>query len=162
DDAAVLDTWVELAAGEQDGRVLISGMGPISGEWPIRGRLVGDYPRERLRGPILDIPDPFDWTYFHAAPLDQRIPLLRGDEWVGIWGLDGPDSRLMTRLPSARGAARLYGQAPGLRQGRPIRLVGDALLIDADRRMCTITWRGHFPISGEGEFSSIHIVAGVE
>src|SRR5262249_47275777 len=64
-----------------------AGLGPISRIWPVRRRLLGDTPRRLLELPIAEIPDGFDWSYFQAAPPDQRIPLLRGDEWIVLEGL---------------------------------------------------------------------------
>lgn len=162
-----VDTWVELETSpkgvRREARVRIAGLGPISKSWPVRRRLLEGCDPNRLEGPILDIPATFDWSYFQAAPLNQQMARLRGDEWIGMVGIFAERPRLMTRLPNgAQGVARLYGQAADLCAGRPIQLIADALHIDVDRRTCSITWRGNFPIAMETDFTSMHIVAGVE
>jgi len=35
---------------------------------------------------IPELPGDFGWAYFNAAPEDQRIDFLHGDEWVGFEG----------------------------------------------------------------------------
>jgi hypothetical protein len=164
--APLLDTWVELEAPPDDdgreARVRIAGLGPISRSWPVRQRLLEGCDLDRLEGPILDIPAAFDWNYFQTAPLAQQIARLGGDEWIGMVGIFAGRPRLMTRLPAAQGAARLYGRTAALRAGRPIRLVADTLHIDVDRSTCSIIWRGNFPVAPEAELASLHILAGVE
>ena len=172
---ALLDKSLELSAPEVSGlsarehgapalprRIPIAGMGPLSKGWPIRSRLLGALDPRRLEGTIVEIPDPFDWSYFQVAPLDQRIELLHGDEWVVLKGMHPERDSLATRLPGAVGAARLYGQAQGLRRGRPLRLSADTLRIDVDRQICSLTWRAQFPVSGEDALAGMHLVAGVE
>jgi Uncharacterized protein conserved in bacteria (DUF2169) len=161
--AALLDKSLELAIPSATARrIPIGGMGPLSRHWPIRSRLLGAVDPRRLEGAILEIPEPFDWSYFQVAPLDQRIEWLHGDEWVVLKGMHPERDSLATRLPGAVGAARLYGQAAGLRQGRPLRLSADTLRIDVDRQICSVTWRGQFPVSGEDALAAMHLLAGVE
>ena len=175
DSVALLDKSLELSAPEVSGlsgrehgppahprRIPIAGMGPLSRAWPIRSRLLGALDPRRLEGAIVEIPDLFDWSYFQVAPLDQRIESLHGDEWVVLKGMHPERDSLATRLPGAVGAARLYGQAQGLRRGRPLRLSADTLRIDADRQICSLTWRAQFPVSGEDALAGMHLVAGVE
>ena len=172
---ALLDKSLELSAPEVSGlsarehgapalprRIPIAGMGPLSKGWPIRSRLLGALDPRRLEGTIVEIPDPFDWSYFQVAPLDQPIESLHGDEWVVLKGMHPERDSLATRLPGAVGAARLYGQAQGLRRGRPLRLSADTLRIDVDRQICSLTWRAQFPVSGEDALAGMHLVAGVE
>src|SRR5262249_43938742 len=93
---------------------------------------------------------------------DQRIDFLRGDEWIGFEGMHSQIAWVQSCLPGVRGAARLYGPAPGLRAGRAIALEGDTLTIDTDRLRCSVVFRGSFAISSEGELARHHIFAGVE
>lgn len=133
-------------------------------------RRIGDLgPRSRpalsrFTGPdgLLTLPDPFDWSLFQAAPTDQQVDHLQGQEWIALSGVVSAHPVLMTRLPAAVAAAKLHGEAPNLRAGRPIPLLADTLLIDADRRTCVIVWRGQFAVSGVDALPHLRIVAGVE
>jgi hypothetical protein len=140
-----------------------AGFGPIAPTWPARARLVPPASSGALRGPILDIPNGFDWSYFQAAPPDQRIEHLRGDEWIGLDGLLPRLPRATMRLPGARGVARVYGlYAFGVTEGQALHLSADTLRIDGDEQTCTVVWRGSFPIFGEAALASVRIAAGVE
>jgi hypothetical protein len=142
-------------------RIPLAGMSPLSKHWPVRKRLLQGLDPRLLEAPIAEIPEPFDWNYFQAAPLDQRIEALQGNEWVLLGCMHPGLAEFGSRLPGARGVARLYGRAPGLR-GRAIPLTEDTLCIDVDRQRCSVLFRGHFPVSSEQEFASLHIMAGVE
>ncbi|WP_437292917.1 DUF2169 domain-containing protein [Sorangium sp. So ce426] len=142
--------------------VRIDGLGPLPRTSPLRSRLLGAVDARRVHGSLLDIPEGLDWSYFQAAPMDQRIPALRGDEWIVLGGMIAQRPKLRTQLPEARGVARLYRQklaAP--RAGEPIPLRADAVHVDVDRRRCAVVWRGHAPVE-EAEIQSLRVLAGVE
>ena len=140
-----------------------AGFGPIGRAWPTRRRLLGSTPRAALDGPIAEIPDDFDWTYFQAAPLDQRIDHLRGDEWIVVEGLHPSLPRLRTRLPGACGRARIHGlEAFGVSARATLELSADTLRIDGDAQRCTVVWRRSFAVAGEAALAAVRIVAGVE
>lgn len=140
-----------------------AGFGPIARAWPARKRLLGATPRKALEGPIAEIPDAFDWGYFQASPPDQRIDILRGDEWILLDGLHPTLPRLKTRLPGARGLARIYGlSALGVDEGHPLELRADTLRIDGDEQCCTVVWRQILPIPSEAALARVRVVAGVE
>jgi hypothetical protein len=162
DGTAVLDKELELEVprGGAPRPIPITGMGPISKQWPIRRRLLGAVDPRCLAGPILEIPTSFDWRYFQASSSDLRVGPLRGNEWLVLGGAHPTLGRLITQLPGARGVARLYGRAPGQEGLHPLALTLDALRIDVDRGRCSLTWRGRFAVSGE--LSSLQIVAGIE
>jgi hypothetical protein len=170
DGAALLDKRLTLEiragaappAGGAPHRIPIPQMGPLSKRWPIRSQLLGAADPRNLDGPVLKIPEPFDWRYFQAAPADQRIGPLRGDEWLVLEGMHPSLERLAARLPPVRGVARVRGTLPDPERWRPLALVLDALCIDPERRRCSMTWRGHFPVSEERELVSLHVIAGVE
>lgn len=111
---------------------------------------------------ILTLPEPFDWASLQAAPPDQRIDLLEGQEWLALASVYPSHPVLMTHLGGARAAAKLFGQAQNLRNGRPIPLLADTLLVDADKRRCQIVWRGQFPVSGADALPHLRVVAGIE
>jgi hypothetical protein len=167
DGEAILDKSIELdpraATPGRSGvapQVPIPSMGPLSRSWPIRRQRLGTADPRRLEGAAIDVPESFDWTYFQAAPLDQRIGPLRGDEWLLLEGVHPTLPRIETQLPGARAVARLYGPFPA--GFRPLPLVLDTVRVDADKRCCLLSWRGHFPVAGEETLASLHVMAGVE
>jgi hypothetical protein len=141
----------------------LAGFGPIGQSWPARKRLLGATPRKALDARIAEIPDGFDWSYFQAAPMDQRAPFLQGDEWIVMDGLHPTLPRARMQLPGARGLARVYGLSPfGVVEGQPLVLHADTLRIDGDELRCTLTFRGVFPVVADEALAAATIVAGVE
>jgi hypothetical protein len=142
----------------------LAGFGPIGQAWPARRRLLGSLPRLVLStSHVLDLPDAFDWEYLQAAPLDQRIGFLHGDEWIVMDGFHPTHARLRTRLPGARGLALVYGLSPwGVLEGQPIALHGDTLRIDVDEERCTLTCRGTFPVADDHALGAVRVALGVE
>jgi Uncharacterized protein conserved in bacteria (DUF2169) len=133
---------------------------PIDGGSPAHRAPLGD-PRV-LEAPIPELPADFPWTYFQAAPEDQRIDFLQGDEWVGFEGMNVQLARVQSYLPRVRGAARVYRPGPEGAAGKAIALVADTLRIDADRLLISVVWRGSFAVSSEVDLGGLHVVAGVE
>ncbi|WP_438017674.1 DUF2169 domain-containing protein [Sorangium sp. So ce315] len=140
-----------------------AGFGPIARALPARRRRLGSTPRKALEAPIAEIPDGFDWGYFQAAPEGQQIDHLRGGEWILLEGLHPSLPRLTTRLPGARGAARIHGLGSfGVTEGMRLDLVADTLHIDGEEQRCTVVWRRSVPLPHEGALAAVRIVAGVE
>ncbi|MGK3988439.1 DUF2169 domain-containing protein [Sorangium sp. So ce136] len=140
-----------------------AGFGPIARAWPARKRLLGATPRKALDAPIAELPDAFDWSYFQAAPPDQRVRPLRGGEWIELHGLHPTAPRLRMQLPEARGRARIHGlSAFGVAEGEPLDLTADTLRIDGDEQRCTVVFRGSFPVPDEAALAAVAVVAGVE
>jgi uncharacterized protein YjbI with pentapeptide repeats len=140
-----------------------AGFGPISRTWPVRKRLLGTFDERALHAPEPEIPAALDWRYFHAAPPDQQIDALRGDEWIVLDGMHPTLARIQTRLPSAIGRAkwhRLTSSGPGA--GTAVELVADTLVIDADRLLCSIVWRGRFALERPEMASWVSVSAGIE
>lgn len=154
-----LSPEVETAPSRQ---LRIVGMGPLSKDWPIRRRLLGSLDPRLLEGLLIEIPNSFNWNYFQAAPLDQRIDRIRGDEELTLTGMCSEHPEFVTWLPGCRAVARLYAPMGSLRAGRPVPLTGSTFCIDVDRQHCSVVWRGYFPVSGLDALGRIHIVAGVE
>ncbi|WP_437943133.1 DUF2169 domain-containing protein [Sorangium sp. So ce281] len=138
-----------------------AGFGPIARHWaPRRHLLARDLPADPL---ALDLDGSFDFRYFHAAPADQQIDFLRGDEWIFLEGLHPHWPWLRSSLPSARGLARLYRAGPeGEDHGQAIELVADTLTIDADRLLCSVVWRGNVALLAGDTPARMRVVAGVE
>jgi hypothetical protein len=140
-----------------------AGFGPIARAWPARKRLLGATPRKALDSAVAEIPDGLDWAYFQAAPLDQRIDFLSGDEWIVLEGLHPALASLRTRLPGARGRAMIHGlSAFGMQEGQPVDLHIDTLRIDGDEERCTVVARQSFPVASEAALATMGIAAGIE
>jgi hypothetical protein len=142
----------------------LAGFGPIGQAWPMRRRLLGSLPRLVLStAHVLELPDGFDWEYLQAAPSDQRVGFLHGDEWLVMDGLSASRARLRTRLPGARGLALVHGLSPwGVLEGQPIALHADTLRIDVDEERATLTCRAAFPVADEEALGAVRVVLGVE
>jgi hypothetical protein len=140
-----------------------AGFGPIAASWPARRGLLGEMPRKLLKAPVVELPDNFDWAYFQAAPADQRVDFFRGDEWIVIDGVSPTRPRVRTRLPGARGLARVHGLSSfGIAEGQSLTLHADTLRIDADEERCTLSFRGVFPVPRDEALDALYVAAGVE
>lgn len=113
------------------------GFGPIAAIWPSRARRLGGHaalPPEAL----LERPEDIDPSYFNAAPLDQQLDELPSNAHLVLEALHPDHPRLVTRLPGHR--ARALVDMAGL----DLTLVCDTLVIDTDKSIATLTWRGSF------------------
>ena len=88
----------------------------------------GRSPRAAIEGPNASFPDGFDWTYFQAAPEDQRIEHPRGDEWIVLEGLLPGLPSMRTQLPGVRGVR----EGPGV--GCLVHRAGGGLVIEVEDR----------------------------
>src|SRR5262249_6776925 len=140
-----------------------AGFAAIPRAMPSRAALLRPGDRDALEAPVADVPDGFDFRYFQPAPPDQCTAYLRGDEWLVLDGLHPSLPRLQTRLPSATGQARWAvgtAQAPG--PLHPIELVADLLVLDVDRQLGSVVWRGSFAAPHPDLLAELVVFAGVE
>ncbi len=121
-----------------------AGFGPISSMWPSRREramqpVEGDYFQRSapFRGRT------FDWTSMQAAPPDQQLPYLSGDEALVFHNLDADTPVLESRLPGVRVRAFVAREGAPLLTEVPMNL--DTLHADLDRKTVTLTWRGLAP-----------------
>ncbi len=140
----------------------VGGFGPISRYWKLRRGQLSTRTRRRLEGDIPDVPPSFDWSYFQAAPVDQRLSYLSGDEWLVLDGMHPTMLRVQTRLPKVRAVARVMPLEPTTAGGDAIAMVGDTLAIDAEAQTCTVTWRGTVTLAHEGALEQLLVAGGVE
>ncbi len=117
---------------------------PIPAAFGERRRLLGGVEHKRIVGTHIDIPDGFDWQFFQAAPHNQRVKELSGDEQITLQGMH-PERPVWTcALPGWRALCRLYGTNSGSHpQLVPLRL--ECLHIDADAGRCQLIWRVSVP-----------------
>lgn len=135
-----------------------AGFAPVPIKWPLRTRLLPNL-GDMLRAPVASLPDDIDLGHFHSAPFDQRIDFLRGDEWIILDKLTAKHERLETQLPGAIGVARVVTRE-GEQHELPMR--ADTLWIDGDAEVCTVVWRGSFPVPNDAALPLIAIAAGVQ
>jgi hypothetical protein len=133
-----------------------AGFGPIDPLWPGRRALL-PFDRALLDAPIPQIPEPFPWAYFNAAPPDQVLDELRGNEWIGLEGMSADRPRVQSKLPHVLAFARLFG--PLAAAGSvPIPLIADTLSIDADLLRCSIVFRGRLTVPSEAALKGFCVV----
>lgn len=125
------------------------GFGPIAPSWPGRRGKLGRHP---LPGPrpfaTLPVPWGFDLGFFNSAPPEQQVTSLRDNERIVLSNLHHEHARLATRLPGVR--PRAYVDRGG-NPPQPVTMRPDTLAIHTDRGICTLTFRGHLPLSHPDE-----------
>ncbi len=137
-----------------------AGFGPIAPHWPARRRLLRGLDPATIDAPRPTIPDTFAWSFFHAAPPDQRCTFFEGTEWVVLEGMHPDHARIESQLPGARAQARVYGvDSTGHRE---VNLVADTLWLDPDHSIACVVWRGNFEVESDAALQSAQVFAGLE
>ncbi len=95
---------------------------------------------------LVHLDDTVAWERFHAAPTDQRVSTLRGDEWLMLEGMTPQARRLQSRLPGALVETRVF--APEMWCGRSLvlHMAPCSVGINADELTCSLVWRGAFTV----------------
>ncbi|MCC6521647.1 MAG: DUF2169 domain-containing protein [Polyangiaceae bacterium] len=139
----------------------VGGFGPIPARFLARRTLRGSVAPDLMERGIATYPDDFAWDYFQSAPNDQRVPRLRGDEWLMVEGMHPRHPRLRAGLPKARAYARVYAErdvgAPDL-----VELKADMLHVEPDAERCSLVWRGDFPVASELAADHLILAGGVQ
>ncbi len=132
-------------------RACFAGLDPVAARQEqarVDEQVVGMDPDDPAQRPVLQAlldyrPQELDGRFYNAAPLDQQVPELRGDEKVRLVNLD----------PSGKTVFELPGRAPvvTLDRGRGIEAVApglDTLVIDRPAERVTMVWRGRLRLPG--------------
>lgn len=123
-------------------RPVPAGLGPVSQMAPERWAKRGTYDQEwtfrRRPFPPVDL----DWRTYNAAPPDQQVPYLQGDEAIRLTHLDPAHATLETRLPGLVPRCFLALGLPEERRFDEIALHLDTLWIDGDAGQAMLLWRG--------------------
>lgn len=120
------------------------GFGPIAPLWPSRAECLQAHvawwdPKRWHERPL---PADLDLRYFNAAPADQQRSLPFGEEEILLEHLHPRFPQLSTRLAAVTPAATVdQGAGP-----EPLQLRCDTLVIDTDRGLAMLVWRGHVPL----------------
>lgn len=135
--------------------------GPIAPSWPGRkdrlSRAAVNFPRPGWTETAL--PEGLDPTFFQVAPTDQQVAELRPNERIVLENLHPEHPRLVTSLPGLRPRA-LVERATGERE--EVALVADTLLIDTDRGVCVVVWRGRIGLRHAQEAGRISVTMAEE
>jgi len=137
-----------------------AGVGPLNALWYTRSRLLGTFPADWLKRHAPAYPADFDWSYFNAAPADQRVAgYLRGDEACSFVHLHPSAAEWSTHLPKlamriaveddAKDDAKDHAKndaAGGRRRVQALTL--DTVHADTGRGTLTLLWRGWLPVRG--------------
>ncbi|MGK3990616.1 DUF2169 domain-containing protein [Sorangium sp. So ce136] len=131
--------------GDPSTRLPPVGFGPIAPSWPERARkLVNRTAWSERDWHRLPMPEDLDTGWFNAAPVDQQIEVIRGDERLVLENLHREHARLETALAGLRARACVDRGDGG--EAREIQMICDTLWIDTDRAVYTLTWRGVVPL----------------
>ncbi|MBK8255739.1 MAG: DUF2169 domain-containing protein [Polyangiaceae bacterium] len=126
------------------------GFGPIAPHWPIRARCLKGQSAgwDPARWNERPLPDDLDFSYFNAAPPDQRRPQPFGDdEELVLENLHPLFGDLSTRLVPLH---PLVNVDRGRGEER-IQLRADTLWVDTNRGTATLVWRGHLVVAHPDE-----------
>jgi len=119
------------------------GFGPIAGVWPSRQALLGTpAPAMPVEWQGQVMPAQIDLGFFNAAPRDQQLRELRGDEQIVLENMHPEHARCVVTLPGVKPRAFIE-TATGV---EPLPMRCDSLWIDTTRWICTLTWRGARPL----------------
>jgi uncharacterized protein YjbI with pentapeptide repeats len=129
------------------GATIPASFAPIARYWPLRQRLLGATQRTDIEGDSLRIPEGFSFAYFHAAPQDQRVRFLTGEEWIVLDGMHPILPRVQSRLPGIRALSRLVSARGTV---VPIQMMLDMLVIETDRATASLVFRGMTDAAEDG------------
>ncbi|WP_437932467.1 DUF2169 domain-containing protein [Sorangium sp. So ce291] len=117
-----------------------TGFGPLRPEWPGRAQRLRRHAAgwDHARWVERPLPEDIDAAYFNVAPPDQVTDELTGAERIVLEHLHPRFARLITRLRAP--APRAFTATYGVEQRVPLRC--DTLVIDADRGVAALVWRG--------------------
>jgi len=135
------------------------GFGPLAPSWPERKEKIdtreGDWdPKVWHTKPLAPW---VDASFFHVAPTDQHVDRLTGDERIQLEHLHPEYHRFSTRLAPTHPHAVVHKAG---NTSMDVDLRCDTLVIDTDRRVCTLTWRGSVPLAYAEESARVELSMG--
>jgi uncharacterized protein YjbI with pentapeptide repeats len=122
---------------------------PVAASWKARQAKLGTYDASWLKERWPYLPADFDWSHFNAAPPDQQVPYLRGDERYSIAGVRPNGGGFTGQLPGLR--PRVFAQRTEETGGAffEVLLRLDTAWFDTDSRKVVLLWRGLFLAADE-------------
>jgi uncharacterized protein YjbI with pentapeptide repeats len=122
---------------------------PVPPSWKLRRSKTGSFDASWLRERWPYLPADFDWSYFNAAPPEQQVPYLRGDERFSVVGVRPGGKGFEGRLPGARPRVIALRTQEAGGEVFEILLRLDTLWIDADAGKVVLVWRGLYSTPDE-------------
>jgi uncharacterized protein YjbI with pentapeptide repeats len=117
---------------------------PLAPTWQARKSKTGTYDASWLKERWPYLPADFDWSHFNAAPPEQQVPYLRGDERFSLLGTKPGGRGVEGQLPGAR--PRVFAQRTEEVGGDffEVLLRLDTAWFDTDANKVVLVWRGIF------------------
>ena len=140
----------------------VAGFGPVAPHWAPRRALLGGLDPSTVHAAVWEVPERFDWRFFQAAPADQQLDRLHGDEWIVLDGMHPALPRVMSRLPQVAALARRQMTSGAEVTEHPVELRADMLVIDADRLLASVVWRGRFVVPRAEMLAATRMLVGLE
>ncbi|MDQ3059972.1 MAG: DUF2169 domain-containing protein [Pseudomonadota bacterium] len=125
-----------------DGQYAPMAFGPVGRGWASRLRHAGTYDQHWLDNTFPFLPADFNEAYYQAAPLDQQIAYPQGGEDVVLVNLT-PEGRTFFTLPSLDVPVVFFRKTS---EAHHTRAVLDTVVIHAETRLLTLTWRASVPL----------------
>jgi uncharacterized protein YjbI with pentapeptide repeats len=138
-------------------RVDPAGFGPLPGTWPQRMSKSGSFGKKWLASRWPWYPEDFDWSYFNAAPEDQQVSFLKGDEELVFENLHPAHARYACRLPGLRLRCFLQERVKASLALREVTLRLDTLWADMDAERLVLVWRGQAPVRSQKLDEILHL-----
>ncbi len=127
---------------------------PINPAWAPRAGRVGEAYGASYKARAPYFAEDFDFGYFNAAPLDQQLPFLRGDELLVLTNMHATHRELRCRLPSLRVRAFVNDVKGAFRE---LTMLLDTLFVEVDKGQLCLTWRGRTRVA-DAEFDDVTTV----
>jgi uncharacterized protein YjbI with pentapeptide repeats len=119
-----------------------AGFGPLDRTWKQRASKLGTYDKKWRKERWPAFPKDLDWTYFNAAPEDQQLEFLRGDEEIKLTNMHPEHPMLKTRLPGMRMRCVVRRREKEGLSEHDVPMNLDTLHVDAHKMLVTLVWRG--------------------
>jgi uncharacterized protein YjbI with pentapeptide repeats len=122
---------------------------PIPITWKERRSKLGTYGTRWLEARWPYFPEDFEWSYFQAAPREQQLAYLSGDEPFEIVGMHRDHPTLRGSLPGLRPRCAIEEtrEAGGALRELALRL--DTASFDVEAMRLDLVWRGVIEVSGD-------------
>jgi len=129
--------------------------GVIARSWEPRYKLAGTYDQDWVDNVFPFFPADFNSDYYQAAPVDQQINFLQGNEVVELVNLTS-QGRTVFHLPKNEIPVTFFLKKGGKEQKQA---VADTLVLEPDLQRFTISWRANLPLR-KSIFEVIKVLAG--
>lgn len=115
--------------------------GPVPSGFRARWSKLGTYDDRWLRSRWPYFPEDFDWGYFRAAPAEQQVDYLEGDEPFELLGMSADRPAIHGYLPGLR--VRCFAQQAGPNGSFfEVTMRLDTVHFDVDAGAMHLVWRG--------------------